>query len=255
MWDPAAYLVRRDERARPFYDLLARVHAESPRTVVDLGCGPGNLTLLLAERWPGAAVRALDSSPEMVAAAREAGVDAALGDVDEWTPEPDVDVVVCNAVLQWVPGHGELLRRWAGELPGGAWLAMQVPGNFAAPSHEAARELAGRPRWRDRLRGVLRGHDAVLEPDEYGELLAGAGCDVDVWETTYLHRLDGPDPVLEWMTGTALRPVRAALDDTEWADFRAELAPLLRAAYPQRADGTTWWPFRRIFVVALTGSR
>lgn len=252
VWDPDAYLARGDERARPFYDLLARVHASSPRAVVDLGCGPGNLTRQLAQRWPGAAIRALDSSPEMVAAARAAGVAAELGGVEEWTPEPDVDVVVCNAVLQWVPGHGELLHRWATELPSGAWLAMQVPGNFDAPSHELARHLARQPRWRGALSGGLRGADAVLEPGEYAELLVEAGCEVDAWETTYLHRLRGPDPVLEWMTGTALRPVRSSLDDAEWADFRAELAPLLRSAYPPRADGSTWWPFRRLFVVAVT---
>jgi len=253
MWDPRAYLARRDERARPFHDLIARVYAESPRAVVDLGCGPGNLTELLARRWPSAALRALDSSPEMVAAAREAGIDAQLGDVTTWRPEPDADVVVCNAVLHWVPGHGELLRRWARELPSGAWLAMQVPANFDAPSHAAARRLAEDPRWRDRIGGLLLGPDAVLGAAGYAELLVGAGCTVDAWETTYLHRLDGPDPVFEWMMGTALRPVRSALDDAEWAAFRAELAPRLAQAYPRHADGTTWLPFRRVFAVAVTG--
>jgi trans-aconitate 2-methyltransferase len=252
VWDPQAYLARRDERARPFHDLIARVYADSPRAVVDLGCGPGNLTGLLARRWPSATLRALDSSPEMVAAAREAGIDAQLGDVVTWRPAHDADVVVCNAVLQWVPGHAELLRRWARELPAGAWLAMQVPANFDAPSHEAARQLAGDRRWRDRIAGLLRDPDSVLDAAGYAELLAGAGCDVDAWETTYLHRLDGPDPVLEWMTGTALRPVRAVLDDAEWSAFRAELAPLLARAYPPRDDGTTWLPFRRVFAVAVT---
>lgn len=253
-WDPRVYLARRDERARPFEDLLARIGARSPRAVVDLGCGPGNLTVLLGERWPHTALRALDSSPEMVAAAREAGVDARLGDVTRWNPDPDADVVVCNAVLQWVPGHTELLRRWACELPPGAWLAMQVPGNFDAPSHAAARALVEEPPWRERVGGSLRGPDAVLDAAGYADLLADAGCEVQAWETTYLHRLDGPDPVFEWMTGTALRPVRSALDDEDWERFRAELAPELARAYPPRADGTTWFPFRRIFAVAVTGS-
>ena len=252
LWDPQVYLARRDERARPFYDLLARVHAESPRAVVDLGCGPGNLTELLRQRWPSALVRALDSSPEMVAAARETGIDAQLGDVTQWRPDPDADVVLCNAVLQWVPGHPDLLRRWAAELPPGAWLAVQVPANFDAPSHAAARSLVEQPHWRDRIGGSLRGPDAVLDAAGYAELLADAGCAVDAWESTYLHQLAGPDPVLDWMTGTALRPVRSALDDEGWASFRAELAPQLRLAYPARADGTTWLPFRRVFAVART---
>ena len=258
-WDPQAYLRAADERARPFLDLVARVEATAPRRVVDLGCGPGNLTALLGERWPGAELHAVDSSPDMVAATRSTGIDAVLGDVTRWTPGPHDDVVVCNAVLQWVPGHDELLRRWATALALGGWLAFQVPGNFAAPSHVLIRGHADDPRWRDRLHdaagdtpgpGLLRGEDAVLDPARYAEILAGTGCEVDAWETTYLHRLTGPDPVLAWVTGTALRPVRTALTDAEWAEFTAELAPRLRAAYPARADGTTWFPFRRLFAVA-----
>jgi trans-aconitate 2-methyltransferase len=253
VWDPAVYLQAADERARPFFDLLARVGAERPHTVVDLGCGPGNLTRALADRWPGAAVRAMDSSPDMVAAARASGVDAVLGDVTVWTPGQHDDVVVCNAVLQWVPGHVDLLREWVPRLAPGAWLAFQVPGNFAAPSHVLIRELAAGPRWGPQLAGLLRDEHAVGDPADYAAVLAGGaagGCEVDAWETTYLHRLTGPDPVLRWVTGTALRPVRTALDDADWAAFTAELAPLLRHAYPPSADGTTWFPFRRIFAVA-----
>jgi trans-aconitate 2-methyltransferase len=205
MWDPATYLMFDDHRARPFGELVARIRASTPRRVVDLGCGPGNLTESLASRWPSATLEAFDSSPEMVAAARERGIPASVGDVADWHPAPDTDVAVCNAVLQWVPEHPALLRRWAGELPSGAWLAMQVPGNFAAPSHAIARALAAEPRWRD-LVGALRDADAVLDPSDYASLLADAGCAVDAWETTYVQRLTGPDAVLEWITGTALRP-------------------------------------------------
>lgn len=243
MWDPAQYLAFTDHRARPFHELVARVGARSPRRVVDLGCGPGNLTVTLARRWPAAEVEALDSSPEMVAEARARGLAARVEDVTAWRPAEDTDVVVTNAVLQWVPGHEELLRRWVAELPSGAWLAMQVPGNFAGPSHEIVRELAARLCPHVELR-----ESPVLDPAGYAEVLGAA--DVDAWETTYLQRLTGVDPVLEWITGTALRPVRAALDDVAWAGFRERLAPLLRAAYPRRADGTTWFPFRRVFAVA-----
>ncbi|MEV0681166.1 trans-aconitate 2-methyltransferase [Actinosynnema sp. NPDC050436] len=245
MWDPAKYLAFADHRSRPFHDLVARIGATTPRRVVDLGCGPGTLTGALVARWPGAVVEALDSSPEMVAAARERGLDARVQDVTTWEPEPDTDVVVTNAVLQWVPGHEALLRRWVGALPSGAWLGMQVPGNFDGPSHAVTWALIARS-WPE-LAGSVR-VSPVLGPEGYADVLAAA--EVDAWETTYLQRLTGEDAVLEWITGTALRPVRAALDDTAWAEFRAQLAPLLRAEYPQRPDGTTWFPFRRVFAVA-----
>jgi trans-aconitate 2-methyltransferase len=253
MWDPGKYWAFADHRGRPFHDLVNRVGAEKPRRVVDLGCGPGNLTETLGARWPDAAIEALDSSPEMVQAARARGIDAHVADVDTWHPEPDTDVVVTNAVLQWVPGHPDLMRTWAGELPPGAWLAVQVPGNNGAPSHHAIRELAETPHWRSRLADLVpREDDAVRTPQSYADLLTDAGCAVDAWETTYIQQLSGPDPVLEWVTGTALRPIRAALSDDDWHNFRHDLAVDLRAAYPTRSDGTTWFPFRRVFVVART---
>jgi len=251
MWSPETYLRFADQRGRPFFDLLARVGAESPRRVVDLGCGPGNLTEHLVRRWPEARVDALDSSPEMVAAARERGIAAQVGDVAAYVPPPDTDVVFSNAALQWVPGHAELLVGWAESLDPGAWIAVQVPGNFDAPSHVAIRALAQREPW-SKLLGdfTFRRPDVVETPFRYAELLIGAGCDVDVWETTYVHGLTGENPVLTWITGTALTPVRDQLADEQWQQFRAELIPMLAAAYPVRPEGTTLFPFRRIFVVA-----
>jgi trans-aconitate 2-methyltransferase len=254
MWDPDAYSTFDDHRGRPFHELIRRIGAERPRRVVDVGCGPGTLTETLTRRWPAATIEAFDSSAEMVRAARGREIAAEVGDVRAWAPQPDTDVVVCNAVLHWVPEHAELLRRWAAELPEGSWLAMQVPGNFTAASHVVLRDVAAQPAWRDRLAGVgLLDEGAVLDLAGYASVLSGAGCAVDAWETTYLHRLDGPDPVLAWLTGTALRPVRSALDDDEWRRFRADLAPQLRRVYPTRPDGSTWLPFRRLFVVARTG--
>jgi trans-aconitate 2-methyltransferase len=148
-------------------------------------------------------------------------------------------------VLQWVPGHLDLLPGWLAALPSQAWFALQVPGNFGAPSHALVRELAAG-------RVTLRGEGSVPEPEAYAEAIAACGADVDVWETTYRHRLTGPDPVLHWIDATALRPVRDALTPAEYTAFREELAPRLRAAYPARPDGTTWFPFRRIFAVART---
>ena len=157
-------------------------------------------------------------------------------------------MVVSNAALQWVPGHQDLMRRWAKQLDAGAWLAVQVPGNFGAPSHALMRELAAGAAWSDKLEGVLRHADAVDEPEDYLSLLTEAGFDADVWETSYSQVLQGADPVLEWVRGTALRPVIAALDPDDFRRFEAEYAALLREAYPQHAWGTVF-PFRRIFMV------
>jgi trans-aconitate 2-methyltransferase len=192
----------------------------------------------------------------MIAKARalDAPVDFTVGDLGDWRPEPDVDVVVCNAVLQWVPDHGDLLTRWAAELPAGAWLAFQVPGNFAAPSHRELRAVAAEEPFADTVRPLLR-DQPVHDPATYADLLAGSGCVVDAWETTYVHQLSddvAEHPVLRWMDGTALRPVRAALDDAGWQEFRDRLHRRLAAAYPVRRQ-TVYFPFRRVFVVARTG--
>jgi trans-aconitate 2-methyltransferase len=254
MWDPDVYLTFADHRGRPFYDLLSQVGAVEPRRVVDLGCGAGNLTGQLARRWPDAVVEALDSSPEMVAAARERGVDASVGDVRTWTPQPDTDVVLSNAAMHWVPEHGELFVRWAGQLAAGSWLAVQMPGNFETPSHAAVRAVARREPFAKVLRDTLFQVGTVVDtPTHYAELLIGAGCTVDAWETTYVHQLTGEHPVLDWIAGTALLPVSERLNEQEYQQFRRELIPPLADAYPPRPDGTTFYPFRRVFFVAQVG--
>ena len=250
-WDPTQYALFNRERDRPFFDLVGQIGASEPSQVVDLGCGSGELTATLAQRWPDAAVRGLDSSAEMIErCAAYAGdrLSFALADAADFDAT-GVDVLVSNALLQWVAGHQLLLSRWAGQLNAGGWLAFQVPANFSAPSHRLMRELAGSARWRSRLAGVLRHEDAVAEPGEYLELLAGAGLRVNAWQTSYLHVLSGPDPVLEWVRGTGLRPVLQALPEDEAADFSAEYAALLRQAYPSRPFGTVF-QFLRTFVVA-----
>ena len=250
-WDPQQYTRYADERGRPFLDLVARVGASAPRRVVDVGCGPGPLTALLAERWPSAQVEGIDASPEMIdAAVRLSSPRLAfrVADAARWKPPADVDVIISNATLQWVPDHFPIIERWAAALPSGGWLACQVPGNFGSPSHTLMRELAESARWRRVLGGVLRHEDAVGTPEQYADLLLGSGLAVDVWKTTYLHVLSGADPVLEWVRGTGLRPVLAALPPADRAAFEAEYAAALRDAYPSTELGTLF-PFRRIFAV------
>jgi trans-aconitate 2-methyltransferase len=257
-WDPVGYLRFAGERARPFAELVARIAADAPGTVVDLGCGEGSLTATLAHRWPGARVTGVDASPEMLAAAAASAMPGRvafeLGDVRDWAPRSPVDVVVSNAVLHWVPGHERLLPRWAAWLRPGGWLAVQVPGNFRAPTHALLTELCRSPRWADRLAGAGPAPDAVLEPAGYLDVLTGAGLGCDAWETTYLHVLGGEDPVLGWVRSTVLRPVLALLPADDAAGFTAEYAAALRDAYPRRSDGTTVLPFRRVFAVATRPS-
>ena len=251
MWNPDVYLAFADHRGRPFYDLTSRIDAKTPRRVVDLGCGPGNLTETLTQRWPGAVIEGVDSSEEMVAAARQRGVDAVVGDVSVWSPAPDTDVVISNATLHWIPGHAELVVRWVEELESGSWLAFQVPGNWEAPSHRSLLEVARRAAFAEPLRDMpFQDSPVVLTPSDYAGLLTAAGCTVDAWETTYIHDLTGETPVLDWITGSSLTAVKSRLSDEAWEQYRQQLIPLLADAYPIRADGRTFYPFRRIFVVA-----
>ncbi|MEU8348781.1 trans-aconitate 2-methyltransferase [Streptomyces sp. NPDC048845] len=263
VWDPQQYLRHSGHRARPFHDLLQRIPDPPargrPARIADLGCGPGNVTALLAERWPGAHITGYDNSPEMLRrAAAHAGptpgggrIDFRPADAAGWVPDEPQDLIVSNATLQWVPGHTGSFAAWTGALTPGGTFAFQVPGNFAAPSHTLLRELCADARWRDRLGPRTARPAAVREPSDYLAVLTGLGCESDVWETTYLHLLEGADPVLDWVKGTALRPVLTALEDDPdaRAEFLGQYRDLLRAAYPPGPHGTVF-PFRRVFAVA-----
>lgn len=250
-WDPNHYLTFAGQRGRPFIDLLARIDAEAPRSVLDIGCGPGNLTQLLAQRWPSAQVSGFDSSEEMIARAEAdwPGLDLAVEEIGDYlgsTP-PLVDVVISNAVLQWVPGHLSLLPALVRAVRPGGWLAFQVPGNFDQPSHTICADIAALPAYAESTRGVARpaSHDATT----YLHTLQSLGCEVDAWETTYLHVLTGPDPVFTWISATGARPVLEALDPDQRPAFEEEFRQRLRRAYPDDGHGVVM-PFRRIFVVA-----
>jgi len=257
-WDPQQYGRYADERSRSFFELLARIDVSDPRTVVDLGCGPGPLTAALAERWPDAHVIGVDSSADMIEAASAYAVPDRVefihADVARWQPQAAVDVVIANAVLQWVPGHLDLVPGFASWLAPGGALAFQVPDNFTEPSHTLLLELRTSPLWRDRLGEGADRTAGVERPETYLAAMQQAALHADVWQTTYLHVLRGPDPVLEWVKGSALRPVLSVLDDAERAEFLAEYAGALRAAYPPASAGTTVFPFRRTFAVGTNVS-
>jgi trans-aconitate 2-methyltransferase len=254
-WDPERYLTYADERGRPFVELIARIAAEDPSVVVDLGCGPGNLTRLLAERWPGARVTGVDSSEEMVRAAGRTGGPATfeLGDLRTWVTgaaASGVDVLVSNATLQWVPDHLDLLPALLDTVAPGGWFAFQVPGNFDEPSHTIRRDLAAEAPYADHTADVAvpDAHDAAT----YLDALTALGCTVDAWETSYLHVLEGEDPVFTWVSGTGARPTLQALEAADSAlrrAFEEEFKRRLRAAYPATGHGVVL-PFRRVFVVA-----
>jgi trans-aconitate 2-methyltransferase len=250
-WDPERYLTFGDQRTRPARDLVARVPLEKAGRVADLGCGPGNSTALLAKRWPEAAIVGVDNSPEMLAEARATGIRATWveADIGAWTPDGPLDLLYSNAALHWLGDHATLLPRLMGQLRAEGVLAVQMPRNFAAPSHVLLRETAASGPWADRLAGILEGRP-VAAPEWYYDLLAAHAQALDIWETEYLHVLEGDDPVLRWTRGTALRPIAQALDPEQFAAFEAAYAARLRAAYPRRADGRTLFPFRRLFIVA-----
>ncbi len=257
-WDPTQYEVYAAHRSRPFDDLLARIPHRDPRLIVDLGCGNGPMTLAMADRWPAARVVGVDNSEGMLGRARE--LDAAgrvrwvRADIAEWDVASlgEPDLVVTNAALQWVPGHQELIPRWLAALAPGGAFAMQVPGNFDAPSHRIIREVAAARERGGELTGRLRHDHPVGEPQDYADLLAPFCERVDVWETTYLQVLDpagqSAHPVLDWVKGTALRPLLDVLAGDELDAFLTDLAARLREAYPRRPYGTPF-PFRRVFAI------
>ena len=250
-WDPSQYLKFAGPRARPALDLLNRVELDSPDAVFDLGCGAGNVTRMLARRWPEATVSGIDGSAEMLATARAGGggITWVQADLARWDPPGAADVLFSNAALHWLDGHEALFPRLAGRLRPGGVLAVQMPRNYAEPSHTCMAEAAEAGSWRARLDAVLRLRP-VASPEAYYDMLAPLARTLDIWETVYTHVLEGENPVVEWTRGSALKPLLDALEDDERPAFLAQYTTRIRAAYPRRGDGTTLFPFRRLFIVA-----
>lgn len=251
-WDPRQYSRFEAERDRAALDLLLRLPVDlDPREIWDLGCGPGQHAALLKRRHPGASVHGLDSSAAMLAeaGAQLAGIDWRRGDIGDWIPEAPADLILANASLHWLPDHAGLLRRLVGALAPGGVLAVQMPMAHETRHHTLMRAVAAEGPWAGRLAGVET-VAPLLTPELYYEVLAEACDAIDIWATTYLHALTGPDAVLEWMKGTALRPYLSALEDGAMgAAFLSALGARLGEAFPRRADGVTLLPFPRLFLV------
>lgn len=253
-WDPGQYLRFADERTRPFVELLSRVGHSEASHIVDLGCGPGNGEGALRALWPKAHILGVDASDEMIQAARRSSTDPNVEyvhkDVRAWMADPGLprpDIVVSNAMFQWVEGHLEFLPHVADTVAERGVFALQVPANFGAPSHRLLREIAGRNPYAQHVTEKLR--DTVISAEQYLDVLARPGWEVDAWETTYLHILHGDDPVFEWIRSTGARPVLNALPEPLKSQFIGEYKEALRAAYPPRPYGTVLH-FDRVFVVA-----
>jgi trans-aconitate 2-methyltransferase len=250
-WDPAQYLRFAGHRLRAAVDLLNRVDVDAPGTVYDLGAGAGNVTALLQQRWPEARLTGVENSAPMLerAAAGHPGIAWERADLADWQPDGPADVIYSNAALHWLGDHEHLFPRLLESLAPGGVLAVQMPRNFDAPSHTAIAEAAATGPWRERLLPRLR-PAPVGPPAYYFELLESRAQDLDIWESEYLHVLEGPAPVKEWMKGSALVPLLEALEEPERARFEERYAQLLEQSYPRRPDGRTLFPFRRLFIVA-----
>lgn len=251
VWDPAQYLRFEDERLRPALDLLARVPLTAPDRVVELGCGAGNMTAILAKRFPRAEVTGVDASAPMLDKARSAapGCRFIEADIATWTPDLPPDLIFSNAALHWLGDHPILFPRLVSLLGPGGGLAVQMPAMHDAPLRRLQPEIAAHGPWAQRLQGIGSARD-ILALGDYWDLLAPRVATLDMWETTYMHALHGENAVAEWAAGSSLRPFLDRLPEEMRPSFKAAYADALRPHYPQRADGTTLLPFRRFFMVA-----
>ena len=253
VWDPQQYLKFAGPRLQPAVDLLARVPLEAPSLIYDLGCGAGGVTNLLRARWPDATIIGVDRSPDMLARARTDFADAANdwqeGDIADWRPDSPPDLIFSNAALNWLDDHATLIPRSVRDLAPGGVLAIQMPHNGSAPSHTCiTATMEGQP-WQPTLAALHRA-DPVADVGAYFDMLAPVAPEVTIWETEYLHILEGTDPVLEWTRGSVLKPLLDALTGPERAEFLEAYTSCLASAYPRRPDGRTLFPFRRLFIVA-----
>ena len=252
-WSAAQYVRFEGERTRPARDLVQRIPLAHAVSVADIGCGPGNSTEVLRERYPQADVIGVDSSPDMIDAARKRLPDIAfeVADIREWRPKAPLDVILANAALQWIPSHETLLPALIAKLKPGGALAVQTPDNLEEPSHLLMREIAAQGPWAAKLKDAARARAERHGAEWYFRLLRSHTPHVDVWRTTYFHPLGGVRAVVEWLKGTGLRPFLDPLEASERETFLARYEEAIGQAYPAEADGTVLLPFPRLFFVAV----
>jgi len=251
-WSPDQYLKFSQPRLRPAIDLLNRIECDNPRHIYDLGCGAGNVTAAIVARWPKARVTGVDTSAAMLAEAAKVlpQVQWQQRSLDQWRAQEPADLIYSNAALHWLPDHARLFPAILESLRAGGVLAVQMPRNFAAPSHTLITEVAREPAWQEKLEPLLRSPPvATREPAFYYDVLSPLAASLDIWECEYLQVLTGEDPVKEWTKGTALIPYLERLGASEGREFEQEYARRVRSAYPRRSDGVTLFPFRRLFMV------
>ena len=252
-WNARQYLKFEDERTRPPRDLLAQVPLERANRVVDLGCGPANSTELLIERFPDADVIGLDSSPDMLRQARERlpGGTFLQADLSTWSPDQRTDLLFANAVFQWVPEHPGVLRRLLQALSGGGVLAVQMPDNTNEPALALMETVAASGPWKDTLDRARPARSELPRPEDYYDLLKPSCSHLDVWHTVYNHVMAGPEAIVDWFKGSALRPYLSALDEAQRDGFTAAYTAEIARAYPARHDGKVLLRFPRVFIVAV----
>jgi len=252
-WSARQYVTFEDERTRPVRDLLSALPLVDAKFVVDLGCGPGNSTEVLATRFPGAAVSGIDSSSDMINAARRRLPQArfAVAGIEEWTDAGPFDVILANAVLQWVPNHATLLPELVAKLALHGALAIQMPDNLDGPAHRAMREVAAEGPWAEKLAAAAAARTPIADANWYYELLRPRCAAVDVWRTTYYHPLRGAGAVVEWFRGSGLRPFLEPLDERERTEYLDRYTAAVKSAYPALPDGSILLPFPRMFMVAV----
>ncbi len=250
-WDPKLYLQHQDHRTRPSVELLGRVCLEAPSRIYDLGCGPGNSTRILRQRWPDAHITGIDSDDKMLREAKSSDVNAdwRCVDVDAWAPDNPADLIFSNATLHWLGNHKRLFLKLMSYVRPAGVLAVQMPRNFTSPSHTIIQQVVETGPWADVLRDV-RDFNPVARPEDYYEFLSHHTAMLDIWETEYVHVLKGENPVYGWISGTALTPYLSRLEGKDQQTFIEQCKDKLSNAYCKRPDGTTLFPFRRLFIVA-----
>lgn len=251
-WDSQLYLTFANERTQPSIDLVARIPLESPTTIVDLGCGPGNSTAILRQRWAEAQIIGLDNSPNMIAAASEKYPQERweVADIAIWKARTSCDIVFSNATLHWLPNHAQLIPQLFSQVAIGGFLAVQMPSQNDSPLRTAVQDIAADPVWRNRFnfaRNALTKHP----PEFYYDVLKPLCTRLDIWETEYFHIMESPQAIVNWFRGTGLRPYLEALEnDEQRQSFEARLLDAYTQAYPRRSDGKILFPFRRLFFIA-----